>query len=159
MPKEKKDTGQQSTGAEKGKEIKIVTKHVVTPSDLEKNPRAVKLLYIISLSNGISEKALMSLLYLMTQNGYDLGYSFTLLTQSPTSRDVLNELTMLKYLGFVEVGANKKLIISSAGKEFLEAHLNIVGGDAETIKKLFSDLKPKIQPLDVEVDVKTKRRL
>ncbi|WP_048078663.1 hypothetical protein [Desulfurococcus mucosus] len=157
MPKEKKEQAQ-TGGAEKGKEIRIVTRPVVTPGDLEKNPRAIKLLYIISLSNGISEKALMSLLYLMKQSGYDLGYSFTLLTQNPTSRDVLNELTMLKYLGFVEVNAHKKLVATGSGKEFLDSHMGIIGGDAENIRKLFNDLKPKIAPLDVEVDVKSRKK-
>jgi len=158
MPKEKKEATQAGGGAEKGKEIKIITKPVITPSDLERNPRAVKLLYIISLTNGISERALMHLLYLMKQNGYDLGYSFTILAQNPTSRDVLNELTMLKYLGFVEVGANKKLVVTGSGREFLDAHMGIIGEDSENIKKLFNELKPKIAPIDVEVDIKSRRK-
>jgi hypothetical protein len=45
------------SGAEKSKDVKIITRHVVTLSEVEKNPRLVTLLYIVSLAkNGISEK-------------------------------------------------------------------------------------------------------
>ncbi|MCY0868359.1 MAG: hypothetical protein OWQ48_03905 [Desulfurococcus sp.] len=158
MPKAEKKP-QQEAGSEKSKEVKIIARQVVTPHDLERNTRAVKLLYLVSLNggSGISEKALVNLAYLMKQSGYDLGYSFVLLGQNPSSRDLLNDLTMLKYLGFVEVNAKRKLVATGLGKEFLETHATIIS-DAEVLKNLFNELKPKIAPFDVEVDVKARRR-
>lgn len=148
-----------TSSAEKSKEVKIVTKHVVTPSDIEKNPRLITLLYIISLArNGISEKALVNLLYLMRESGVNLGYNFIVLGNTPTSKDLLGDLTLLKYAGLVEVSENKKLLITSLGKELLSKTLALLGDQESAIKKLYETLYPKVAPIDVEIDLKSRSR-
>jgi len=149
----------QQPQATKGKELKIVTRHVVSLTDVEKNPRLIKLLYITSLFKDISEKALLHLLYYMRQNGYDLGYNFVVIGQTPTSKDVSSDLAVLKYLGLLEVNEKKKLAISSLGKEFIVKHLETtLKNEKEAIDKLVNELKVKIAPIDAEVEIKVKRR-
>jgi len=149
----------QQPQATKGKELKIVTRHVVSLTDVEKNPRLIKLLYITSLFKDISEKALLHLLYYMRQNGYDLGYNFVVIGQTPTSKDVSSDLAVLKYLGLLEVNEKKKLVISSLGKEFIDKHLETtLKNEKEAIDKLVNELKVKIAPIDAEVEIKVKRR-
>ncbi|MGC9121410.1 MAG: hypothetical protein ACP5HP_00530 [Thermogladius sp.] len=143
----------------KSKELKIVTRHVVTLSDVEKSPRLIKLLYITSQFKDISEKALIHLLYHMRENGYDLGYNFVVIGQTPTSKDLSSDLSVLKYLGLLEVNEKKKLSVSSLGREFLGKHLETtLKNDKETIEKLVNELKTKIAPIDTEVEIKVKRR-
>ncbi|MEM1850735.1 MAG: hypothetical protein QXD40_06525, partial [Desulfurococcaceae archaeon] len=88
-------------GTEKGKEIKILTRHVITVSDILKNQRILRLLYLISLAtNGISEKALAHLVYSVEKSSnIKLGYNFVLLGDTPVSKDLINDLTSLKYTG------------------------------------------------------------
>jgi hypothetical protein len=149
----------QQPQATKGKELKIVTRHVVSLTDVEKNPRLIKLLYITSLFKDISEKALLHLLYYMRQNGYDLGYNFVVIGQTPTSKDVSSDLAVLKYLGLLEVNEKKKLATSSLGKEFIVKHLETtLKNEKEAIDKLVNELKVKIAPIDAEVEIKVKRR-
>jgi len=149
----------QQPQATKSKELKIVTRHIVSLSDVEKNPRLVKLLYITSLFKDISEKALLHLLYYMRQNGYDLGYNFVVIAQTPTSKDVSSDLAVLKYLGLVEVNEKKKLAASSLGREFIGKHLETtLRNDKDVIDKLVNELKVKIAPVDAEVEIKVKRR-
>ncbi len=157
LKKQKVATPTSST--EKSKEVKIITKHVVTPSDIEKNPRLVTLLYVMSLAkNGISEKALVNLIYLMRESGVNLGYNFTVLGNMPTSRDLLGDLTLLKYAGLVEVSENKKLLITSLGKELLGKASSLLGEQESAIKNLYETLYPKVAPIDVEIDLKSKSR-
>lgn len=156
--KEKPKAAQATSGAEKGKEIKIVTRHVVTPADIEKNPRLLKLLYAISLAGPISERALVALLYELKGKGIELDYGFTTIGNIVSSRDVLNDLTMLKYVGFVEVAQNKKLRLSTLGKEFLDAKRSLLGDIAESMKKAYEEVRPKIAPIDLEVEVKGRKK-
>ncbi len=147
------------TGSEKSKDVKIVTRHVITLSDVEKNQRLLTLLYIISLAkNGISEKALVSLLYLMRENGLNLGYNFVVLGNAPSSRDLLGDLTILKYTGLVEVSDNKKLVVTSLGRELLSKVASVISPHEDAIKKLYEALYPKVAPFDVEIDLKSRSR-
>jgi hypothetical protein len=147
------------SGAEKSKDVKIVTRHVVTLSEVEKNPRLVTLLYIVSLAkSGISEKALVNLVYLMRENGFNLGYNFVVVGNTPTSRDLLGDLTLLKYIGLVEVAGNKKLVVTSLGRELLSKVVPVISSQEDTIKKLYEALYPKVAPVDVEIDLKSRAR-
>lgn len=156
--KEKPKSQQAASGAEKGKEVKIVTRHVVTPADVEKSPRLLKLLYTISIAGPISERALVALLYELKNRGVELDYNFAVIGNIISSRDALNDLTMLKYVGFVEVAQNKKLRISALGKEFLESKRSLLGEAAEGIRKLYEEVKPKIAPIDLEVEVRGRKK-
>lgn len=149
------------TSTEKGKEIRIVTRHIVTASDVAKNPRALKLLYLISLAaNGISEKALSHLVYNIEKNSnVNLGYSFALLGDTPVSRDLVNDLTSLKYTGLVEMSLkNRKLVLTGLGKEVLEKAMESIQSDVDALRKAFEETWPKIAPVDVEATLKAKRR-
>jgi len=147
------------SSSSKSKEIKIITKQVITLDDIEKDPRKIKLLYIISTFGDISEKALEYLLYEMKQKGYDLGYEFALVGRVPTSKELFNDVLALKYTGLVETNPMKKLVVSSLGREFLEKHINsIEEKEREEIKKLIDELRVKVRPIDVEVEVRFGRK-
>lgn len=149
------------TGAEKGKEIKILTRHVVTVSDILKNQRAVKLLYMISLAtNGISEKALAHLIYSIEKNSdVKLGYNFVLLGDTPVSKDLINDLTSLKYTGLVEMSLkNKKLVVTGLGKEVLNKAMESIQSEVSALRKVFEETWPKIAPVDVEATLRATRR-
>ncbi|MET1159954.1 MAG: hypothetical protein ABWW65_03245 [Thermoprotei archaeon] len=142
----------------KSKEIKIITKHVVTLQDIEKDLRKIKLLYIMSEFGEISEKALQYLLYEMKNKGYDLGYNFTVVGRVPTSKELFNDLIALKYTGLVETNAIRKLVISSLGREFLEKHSSKISDEEKNnIKNLIEELRVKVKPIDVEVEMMFKR--
>mgnify|MGYP000268169558 CR=1 FL=1 len=146
------------TPSSKSKEIKIVTRHVITLSDVEKDPRKIKLLYIISEFGGISEKALQYLLYEMKQAGYELGYNFTVVGRVPTSKELFNDLLALKYTGLVETNPVRKLVLSSLGKEVLDKETQSISDEERnTIKKLIEELRVKVKPIDVEVEMTFKR--
>ncbi|MEM4542186.1 MAG: hypothetical protein QW159_03470 [Desulfurococcaceae archaeon] len=147
------------TGGEKGKEIRIVTKHVVTVSDVEKNPRLVKLLYVLSIPrDGISEKGLTYVLYYMSEKNKSIGYTFTTVGGTPVSRDLMNDLTLLKYTGLVEVDESKKLRVTGMGKELLDKVSQKMLSDFEELRKLFEENWPKVLPIDVEVSLKSRKR-
>ena len=146
-------------GGEKGKEIRIVTKHVVTVSDVEKNPRLIKLLYVLSIPrDGISEKGLTYVLYYMSEKNKSIGYTFTTVGGTPVSRDLMNDLTLLKYTGLVEVDESKKLRVTGMGKELLDKVSQKMLSDFEELRKLFEENWPKVLPIDVEVSLKSRKR-
>jgi hypothetical protein len=108
--------------------------------------------------SGISEKALVNLVYLMRENGFNLGYNFVVVGNTPTSRDLLGDLTLLKYIGLVEVAGNKKLVVTSLGRELLSKVTPVISSQEDTIKKLYEALYPKVAPVDVEIDLKSRAR-
>ncbi|MEM0246580.1 MAG: hypothetical protein QXG15_05195 [Desulfurococcaceae archaeon] len=148
-------------GTEKGKEIKILTRHVITVSDILKNQRILRLLYLISLAmNGISEKALAHLVYSVEKSSnIKLGYNFVLLGDTPVSKDLINDLTSLKYTGLVEMSTkSRKLVITGLGKEVLDKAAESIQGDVDTLRKAFEEAWPKIAPVDVETTLKATKR-
>jgi hypothetical protein len=155
MPKEQA----QQPATEKSKEVKIIVKQVFTLSDIEKNPRALKLLYVINNMGSISEKALQYLLYYMRESGVDFKYAFTTIGGVPSSRELLNEILSLKYVGLIESLPNRKIVLTGLGKEFLASHLNALSEEEKNLlNKALEDVKPKIVPIDAEVDIKLKRQ-
>ncbi|MFZ8791408.1 MAG: hypothetical protein ACO2OS_03900 [Thermosphaera aggregans] len=155
MPKEQA----QQPATEKSKEVKIIAKQVFTLSDIEKNPRALKLLYIINNVGSISEKALQYLLYHMRESGVDFKYAFTTIGGVPSSRELLNEILSLKYVGLLESLPNRKIVLTGLGKEFLASRLNALSEEEKNLlNKALEEAKPKIVPIDAEVDIKLKRQ-
>ena len=155
MPKEQA----QQPATEKSKEVKIIAKQVFTLSDIEKNPRALKLLYIINNVGSISEKALQYLLYHMRESGVDFKYAFTTIGGVPSSRELLNEILSLKYVGLLESLPNRKIVLTGLGKEFLASRLNALSEEEKNLlNKVLEEAKPKIVPIDAEVDIKLKRQ-
>jgi hypothetical protein len=143
----------------RSKELKIITRHVITVKDIEKDPRKIKLLYIISQVGSISEKALQYLLYYMKEKGYDLGYNYVMLGSFPSSKEILNDTLALRYVGLLETNPRRKLEVTSLGKEFLEKHKDIIPDEEKNqIKKLVEELRIKIAPIDAEVEMRTRPR-
>lgn len=160
LKKPKISSAPTATG-EKGKEIKIVTKQAITIGDIMKNPRILKVLYLISMAeNGISEKALIHLVYTIEKElGLKLGYNYVTIGGIPVSRDLSNDLTSLKYTGLVELSLkNKKLYITGQGKEVLEKSMDQIKEEAEDLRKAFTEAWPKIAPIDLEASLKTTKR-
>lgn len=151
----------QKTGSGKSKELKIVTRHVITVDDIKNDPRKIKLLYIINTIGGISEKALQHLIYYMKDLEFDLGYNFIVLGTTPSSKMLHNDIVALLYVGLIETNPRRKLVATSLGKEFLEKTKDVITDDEkETIKKLIDELRIKIAPIDMEVELsyRSKRR-
>ncbi len=148
-----------SKPAGKTKELKIISRPVITIEDIKKDPRKLKLLYVINESGGLSEKALKYLIYYMKEAGYDLGYSFVMLGQTPSSRELHNDLVALLYVGLTETNPRKKIVLTSQGKEFLEKHVLPIISDEEKdkIKKLVEELRVKVTPIDTEVELSLRR--
>lgn len=147
------------SGSGKSKELKIITRHVITEKDIENDPRKIKLLFIIQEVGGISEKALQYLLYYMREKGYDLGYNFVMLGTMPSSKEIINDTLALRYVGFAETNPRRKLVVTSLGKEFLEKHKNVISEEEkEQIKKLIEELRIQIAPIDAEVEVMSRPR-
>ncbi len=144
----------QKSSSTKSKELKIITRHVITLDDIKNDPRKIKLLYIIDTVGGISEKALQHLIYYMKNSEYDLGYDFILLGNTPSSKMLHNDIVALLYVGLIETNPRRKLVTTSLGKEFLEkVKDNIPEDEKENIKKLIDDLRIKIAPIDMEVEL------
>jgi hypothetical protein len=138
----------------KSKELKIITRHIITVNDIEKDPRKIRLLYILDQLGGISEKALQYLLYYMKEKGYDLGYSFIMLGTMPSSKEVINDTLALRYVGLVETNPRRKLVTTSLGKEFLDKHKDVIPDDEKgQIKSLIEELRVQVAPIDAEVEV------
>lgn len=154
-PTSSKSKDKEAGTSTRSKEIKIITRQVVTLDDIKREPNKVKLLYIISLFGEISDKALNYLICEMKNRGYDLGYSFTSIGNIPSSRELYNDLIALKYTGLVETSISRKNILSSLGKEFLDKYSNIIPDqEREVIKKLIDELRMKVKPIDLEVELR-----
>ncbi len=145
---------QSSTSTTKSKELKIVTKYVATIDDVKNDLRKLKVLYIISFFNDVSEKALQHLVYSMKEHGYQLYQDFMVIGGASFSKALKNDLTILLYVGLLETNTRRKLSLTSLGKEALQASLEKVPSmDKDSISKLVSELKPKIALIDAEVEL------
>ncbi len=144
----------------KSKELKIITKHVITIDDIKRDLRKIKLLYLISSYGGISEKALQYLIYYMKESGYDMGYNFVLLGNTPSSKELHNDIVALLYVGLAETNPKRKIVITSLGREFLEKMKDsIPEEDKENIKRLIDELRIKVAPIDMEVELASRTSL
>lgn len=151
----KPSSGKTKEASGKSKEIKIVTKQVVTLEDVKRDKNKVRLLYVVSLFGEISDKALQYLLSEMKNRGHDVGYEFAVVGGAPASKELSSDLLALKYTGLVETSASKKNAISSLGREFLEKHGDaLTSEEREAIKKLVEELRAKVKPIDVEVELR-----
>lgn len=139
---------------QKTKELRIVTKHVITLDVVKNDLRKQKLLNIINAYGEVSEKALTHLIYLLkTEKGFDLNYNFTLIAGVPSSKGIKEDLMALLYVGLLEVNPrNRKIRLTSLGKEFL-ANNPLPEDLAKNITNLVNELKTKVVSYDVEVDL------
>ncbi|BFH73263.1 hypothetical protein SJAV_12070 [Sulfurisphaera javensis] len=145
-------------GQTKSKELKITSKQVFTPEALKDDRRKVKLLYIIKTLNGASEKALTIGLYELKQKGLDLGYQFNVIGNNVFSPMLKEDVTALLYVGYLENDPqSKKLKLTSNGQEFLDGQ-QIEDDFKNTLAQLISDIKMKVNAIDEENRLKSRRR-
>ncbi len=103
------------------KELKIVTRPVVTIDAAMRDGRKMGVMAVISSLNEISERGLVNCLYILkTEKGRDLGYQFQVVGRAVNSRELLEDVRILLYLGLLEVTGSRKLRLTSLGKEVLE---------------------------------------
>jgi len=110
---------------------------------------------IINILEEISEKALTHLIYLIQkEKGIDLGYKFFLVAGNPSSKQLLDDIFALLYVGLIETNPrNKKLRLTSTGKEFLEQTGGVPEEILSPIKSAIEELRSKIQLVDAEVEL------
>lgn len=139
---------------QKTKELKIVTKPVITLDAIKKDERKRKLLNIIKAYGEISEKALVHLIYLLkTEKGLDLNYNFTTIAGVPSSKSVKEDLMALLYVGLLEINPrNRRIRLTSLGKEFL-INNPLPEDIIKNITNFVNELKTKVISYDVEVDL------
>ena len=138
------------------KEIKIVTRPVVTIDAIKRDSRKLKLLHIIDMIGQISEKGLTQLIYkLKDDKGIDLGYKFFSIAGMPNSKELLEDIKVLLYLGLVESDLiSRKLRLTSLGKEFLSSEGDRVSKEyLENISNALEELKTYIQSLDSTTEI------
>ncbi|MGC8975274.1 MAG: hypothetical protein ACP5KB_03645 [Thermoprotei archaeon] len=112
---------QQSTSTT-SKELRIVARPVATLEAVKKDLDKLKLLAIINHLQVISERGLINLIHaLVNEKNVKFKYSFVLVDQIPSSKELSEDIRLLLYLGLVETEpVLRKLRLTSSGKEFLE---------------------------------------
>jgi len=141
----------------KSKELKLVTKQVVTSDSVKEDKRKLQLLYLISNFDGISEKALLYAISELKNKGLDLGYTIVTLGNNVTSPQVKDDLTALLYLGLLENDQAKMLKVSSNGKDFLESN-PVDEAFKNQLTTLIQELKEKIKAIDEEQRLRSRRK-
>lgn len=140
----------------KTKELKIVTKHVVTIDDVARDPRKLKLLYLINALEEISEKALQYLIYwLKKEKQLDLGYEFLVIGNVPSSKELKTDIVALLYVGALETNPrNKKLRVTSVGKELLERTItDNMKPEFDRVVAAAKELEARVKSIDAEIEL------
>jgi hypothetical protein len=141
------------------RELVIIARPAVTLDQVRNDPRKRNLLLVFSVlekMKGIYERSLAFLLYwLKTEKGIDLGYDFLLVGDTPTSKQLREDLVSLLYVGLIESDpVTKKLRITNEGKEFLKTS----GVDEQLQNKLeeaIEELKPKLTTIEAQLELTT----
>ncbi len=155
--KKREDSKQQESKG--SKELKITTIHVVTPDKVLSNERQVSLLYLIDKFGPLHEKTIMKLVYMLNEKGYNLGYNFRLVGDSPYSPELKNDLVALLYVGFIEAETTlyRKLRTTGEGKDAL-AKANVPKGLIDVINKNFEEFRNTASMVDSELDLQIRNR-
>lgn len=140
------------------KELKIVTRPVVTVDSIKGDVIKLKLLHIIKHLNSISEKALTHLIYLLQNElKIQLKYSFINVGGVPCSKQLRDDINILLYLGLVETDSvSRKLRLTSNGVEFLEKH-GLSNEELNTLLGGVDELKSKTSSIDAEADLSARK--
>ena len=141
----------------KGKELKIIERKVITLDDVKKSKRMIIVLHIIKHLGEVSEKGLTKLIYEMKEKGVDIGYPVVKIGKVVGSKDLHQDLLDLMYLDLIEKVPNKnKLRITYNGDEFLQKH-GLPDSEIKPILELVDQLKPTIEAIEAEVEMKRRR--
>lgn len=141
----------------KSKELRIVTRPVITIDDVKSNKRALKLLLLISELGGATEKAIAHVVKELQAVGLDLGYSFVEIAGTFTSKDLREDITAMLYVGLLESSPGKRLSLTSQGKEFL-GQAQVDQYFASQLKENLPKVKTKLATLLAEADLGARRR-
>lgn len=141
------------------KELVIVTRPAITRQQVERDPRKRKLMLVLKAmedQGGIYERSLVNLVYwLKTEKDIDLGYNFYLVGNTPTSKDLHEDIVALLYVGFAETDPRtRKLRLTNDGKEFLEKKW-FDEALYKQIKAAVDELRPKLAALDAQIELTT----
>ncbi len=133
-------------GSGGSKELRIVTKPVVTIEVVKKDPKKLRILYTIYVMKEISERSLTNLIYMLkNEKNVDMGYEFIMIGNTPSSRTLAEDIRILLYLGLLETDpVTRRLRLTSTGEEFLEQN-KLPENEAESLMKAVEELKPKIE--------------
>lgn len=135
----------QQTSSTTSKELRIIARPVATLDAVKKDPDKLKLLTIINHLQVISERSLNSLVYALDkEKNVKFKYSFVLVDQIPSSKELSEDVRLLLYLGLVETEpVLRKLRLTSSGKEFLEQN-KLDENTLNELLKAVDELKEKI---------------
>ncbi len=146
-----------SASGGKTKELKIITRHVITVDDVKKSKNMKIILHIVKHLGEISEKGLTRLLYEMKEKGVDVGYQFVKIGKVVGSKDLHQDIMDLLYVGLLERNpAKNKLRLTPDGEEFLEKY-GLPEEEIKPILSLVDQLKPVIEPIEAEVEMRRRR--
>lgn len=127
------------------KELKIVTRPVVTIDDAMKDVRKMSVLEIVRVLGEISERGLVSCLHVLkTEKGKDLGYPFQQVGAVVNSRELLEDIRVLLYLGLLEVSEARKLRLTSLGKEVLDKLGESQKQGLEELARVVEEIKQRV---------------
>ncbi|MEL9929597.1 MAG: hypothetical protein QW366_03490 [Sulfolobales archaeon] len=142
-----------SQQSSKSKDLKIVSRPVITIDQIKNNQKALKLLHLINLLGKVSEKNLLQIIKELKESGLDLGYNIVLVAGSPVSKDLKEDLTSLLYVGLLETTQQGRILnLTSLGREFISN--NPDNDFIEKAKAKIEELKPKISMLLAESEMR-----
>lgn len=127
------------------KELKIVTRPVVTIDDVMKDARKTSVLEVVKVIGEVSERGLISCLYILkTEKERDLGYPFQQVGAVVNSRELLEDIRVLLYLGLLEVSEARKLRLTSLGKEVLDKLGESQKRGLEDLARVVEEIKQRV---------------
>ncbi|QGA54990.1 DUF1411 domain-containing protein [Sulfolobus sp. E5-1-F] len=146
-------------GQQKSKDVKMVSKQVISSNIINEDKRKLQLLYIIRQIGKLTEKSIIMLLYELKQKGIDLGYQFNVIGNNVFSLMAKEDLTSLLYLGLIENDPiSKKIGISSNGIEMLDK-AQIEEDFKNKLAQALNEIKTKILAYDEEYNLKIKNEM
>ncbi|ACP36086.1 conserved hypothetical protein [Sulfolobus islandicus L.S.2.15] len=146
-------------GQQKSKDVKMVSKQVISTNIINEDKRKLQLLYIIRQIGKLTEKSIIMLLYELKQKGVDLGYQFNVIGNNVFSLMAKEDLTSLLYLGLIENDpVSKKIGISNNGIEILDK-THIEEDFKNKVAQALNEIKTKILAYDEEYNLKIKNEM
>ncbi|MCS7099746.1 MAG: hypothetical protein NZ925_05340, partial [Sulfolobales archaeon] len=107
--------------------------------------KKVGLLSIVKALGEVSERGLINCLYILkTEKGRDAGYPFQVIGSVVNSREALEDIRVLLYLGLIEVTETRKLRLTSLGGEVLEKVSSKRKEVMEELSKTVEEIKQRV---------------
>ncbi|MEM1681304.1 MAG: hypothetical protein QXT76_03280 [Sulfolobales archaeon] len=138
------------------KELKIVARPVITVDDAIKDSKKVSVLGVVKSLGEVSERGLISCLYILkTEKDRDLGYPFQVIGAVVNSRELLEDIRVLLYLGLLEVTEGRKLRLTSLGKELLDKLTEGQKQVLDELTKVVEEVKQRVLSEDNLLNIMT----